>query len=253
MIVIDIGNTNIVIGYYYKKQLQKTFRFVTSDTNIFKKVYSQFNNFSFLNKKIDYNLCIISSVSKLYEKKIIYLFKSLNFKIINININNIPKEIKFNYVLNQLGADRIANTFAATAKYGKNSLVIDFGTATTFDAVINSIYMGGVIAPGINISHDALVDNASKLNKISIKKTKKIIGNDTVTSMQSGFYWGYVCLINGIINKIIIEKKYKPKIILTGGLANVFISNIRYKNYYEPDLTLMGLYLIGQRIYDKHN
>ena len=113
--------------------------------------------------------------------------------------------------------------------------------------------MGGVIAPGINISHDALVDNASKLNKISIKKTKKIIGNDTVTSMQSGFYWGYVCLINGIINKIIIEKKYKPKIILTGGLANVFISNIRYKNYYEPDLTLMGLYLIGQRIYDKHN
>ena len=101
------------------------------------------------------------------------------------------------------------------------------------------------------ISHDALVEQASKLNKISIKKINKIIGNDTKSSMQIGFYWGYLNLINGIIRKIMTEKKIKPKIIITGGLASTFKDEIKFKTYYEPNLTLEGLYLIGQTKYAK--
>tara|TARA_B100000686_G_C16711819_1_gene929613 strand:- start:1125 stop:1625 length:501 start_codon:yes stop_codon:yes gene_type:complete len=166
-------------------------------------------------------------------------------------MTNIDSNLKFNYQPKQIGADRIANTFAAINKYGKNSLVIDFGTATTFDIIQNNVYQGGVIAPGINISHEALVKNASKLSKIFIKKINKVVGRNTKQSMQSGFYRGYVSLINGIINKIIIERKFKPKIILTGGLAKVFENEIKFTTYYEPNLTLEGLYLIGLKKYAK--
>ena len=194
---------------------------------------------------LDFKNCIISSVASVSTSEIINFFKSLNLKVLKINLNNIPKHIKFNYALNQLGADRIANTFAAINKFNKNILVIDFGTATTFDIIMNNSYKGGLITPGINISHDALVTHASKLIKISIIKTKKLIGINTKDSMQSGFYWGYVSLINGIVNKIIKEKNIRPKIILTGGLAKIFQEEIKYKTFYEPDLTLEGLYLIG--------
>ena len=131
-------------------------------------------------------------------------------------------------------------------KYGNNCLIIDFGTATTFDVIKKNKYEGGVIAPGIDISHDALVKYASKLKKISIIRTKSLVGNNTKDSMQSGFYWGYISLINGVIEKIIKQQRFKPTIILTGGLANIFKKEISQKTEYEPNLTLNGLYLIGK-------
>ena len=249
MIVIDVGNTNTVIGIYVNNQLMKINRVSTKAICLKKNLYPFFYNKIISKIKYDYRICIISSVSRFSEKLLISFFKSLNFKVLNVNINNIPKNIKFNYRLNQLGADRIANTFAAIKNYGNNSLVIDFGTATTFDVIKNKIYEGGAIAPGINISHDALVNNASKLNKVSIKATNIIVGKDTKKSMQGGFYWSYINLINGNINKIILEKKFRPKIILTGGLANIFKKEIKYLTYYEPNLTLEGLYLIGLATY----
>jgi len=249
MIAIDIGNTNIVIGFFSNKKIKKILRLETKDKNLIKKLNKNINLENLSKYKLDYKICIISSVSIYPEKEIFNFFKVFKFKILNINLNNVPKNIKFNYVYSQLGADRIANTFAAQHKYGKNSLVIDFGTATTFDIIINNIYDGGLIAPGINISLNALVDNASKLNKISIVKTKKIIGNNTKNSMQSGFFWGYISLINGIIKKISLDRKIRFKIILTGGLANTFKNEIEYKTYCEPNLTLEGLYLIGQKKY----
>ena len=246
MIVIDIGNTNIVIGIVSKQKIKKTIRLNTKEKKLTLELYKYFKLQDISKYNLDFRICIISSVSEIPEKKITNFFKKLNFKLLNINTNNIPKTIKFNYNYSQLGADRIANTFAAIKKYGKNSLVVDFGTATTFDAIINNVYQGGLISPGINISHDALVFNASKLNKISISKVKRVVGNNTKSSMQSGFYWGYVSLINGVIQRIILEKKFKPKIIITGGLAKTFETQIKYQTYYEPNLTLEGLYLIGK-------
>jgi len=245
MIVVDIGNTNIVIGVYSNKKLALVLRLKTHDKKLLQKLYQYFKIKKINSLNLDYNNCIISSVSSFSTNEIIKFFKKLKLNILNINIRNIPKKIKFKYLLNQLGADRIANTFAAINKYKKNILVVDFGTATTFDIILNNIYEGGLITSGINISHDALVSHASKLKKVSIIKTNKLIGKNTNDSMQSGFYWGYVSLINGIIDKIIKEKKIRPKIILTGGLAKTFEDEIKYKTFYEPHLTLEGLYLIG--------
>ena len=251
MLVVDIGNTNIVIGIYYKKKLNKTVRLKTKDKQLINQLKKILRPNKFKTLKLDKKNCIISSVSNYSEKKIINFFKKNKFIILNINLDNVPKRIEFNYVKNQLGADRIANSFAALNKFGENSLVIDFGTATTFDLIINSKYEGGLIAPGISISHNALIENASKLRKILITKTNKVIGNDTKQSMRSGFYWGYTSLINGIIKKIINEKKIKPIIILTGGLSSIFKDEIKYRTYNEPNLTLDGLYLIGQEKYEK--
>ena len=247
MMVVDVGNTDTVIGLYINDRLISKTRFTTKDIN-FKKKLSQF----FLKKNISkfkYNLCIISSVVPSVDNVIFKCIKKYKFKIVNLTLKKINDSIIFKYEPNQLGADRIANTYAAIKKYGKNSIIIDFGTATTFDVVKNNIYHGGSIAPGINVSHKSLVSYASKLKKISIKKVNIIVGKNTKESMQSGFYWGYVGLINKIIKKILIEKKFKPKIILTGGLANVFKEEIKFKTYYEPNLTLEGLYHIGLKYY----
>ncbi len=246
MIVIDIGNTDIVIGIYTNNKLDKILRFNTKKNKTIELIKSRFTNQYIHRLKIKYKICILSSVVPEINNKILSLFKSLKFKVLNININNIPFDVQFNYQSKELGSDRIANTLAAIQKYGKNCLIIDFGTATTFDVIKNNKYKGGVIAPGIAISHDALVRYASKLKKIPIIRIKTLIGKNTKDSMQSGFYWGYISLINGVIDKIIKQQRFKPAIILTGGLANIFKKEISKKTEHEPNLTLNGLYLIGK-------
>lgn len=249
MIVVDIGNTNIVFGVYYNNRLTKVFRYETRNKKVVQLISNQFTNWYIKRTKIKKKICIFSSVVPEINNKIQKIFKLIQFKVFNISPSKIPFNIKFKYKKNELGCDRIANTIAAINKYGKNCLIIDFGTATTFDVIKNNIYDGGIIAPGIRLSHDALITNTSKLKKISIVKTKTIVGKTTTESMQSGFYWGYISLINGIIEKILYEKKYKPIIILTGGLAITFKDKIIKKNKYEPYLTLEGLKLIGQANY----
>ena len=174
MIVIDIGNTDIVIGIYTNNKLDKILRFNTKSKKTIELIKSRFTNQYIHRLKIKYKICILSSVVPEINNKILSLFKSLKFKVLNININNIPFDIQFNYQSKELGSDRIANTLAAIQKYGKNCLIIDFGTATTFDVIKNNKYKGGVIAPGIAISHDALVRYASKLKKIPIIRTLKL-------------------------------------------------------------------------------
>ena len=244
-----ISSTNPT-GIYFNKKIKKIFRIKTISKNISKDLKFLFKKNSIFQLKNDSNICIISSVVPKINKKVTIFFNSNNIKTLFISLKNIPQSIKFEYQSNQLGSDRIANTFSAIEKFGNNSIVIDFGTATTFDVIKNKVYIGGIIAPGINISHDALVISAAKLTKIPLKKTKRLVGKKTSHSMQSGFYWGYVSLINGIIMKIINKHKIKPKIILTGGLGKIFQKEIDFKNYYEPNLTLDGLYLIGDKKYD---
>ena len=227
MIVVDVGNTDTVIGIYKKSKLKCVYRFKSKSKKLLSKIKSKINK-EIINKlQIEHEVCVIASVVPEINKKIKYIFKRLRFKVLNINYSNIPFNIKLNIDSpKQLGADRIANIIAANFKYGKNCLILDFGTATTFDVMKNNSYEGGIIAPGILISHDSLVKRASKLKKIKLYKTKKIIGKNTVEAMQSGFFWGYVFFINGIIKKTIAEKKYKPKLILTGGLSVLFRDQI---------------------------
>ncbi len=199
MIVMDIGNSDTVIGIYKKKKLYKTYRIETKNKNFKKNISEFFKKNIILNLKSNEKICLISSVVPEVNKIVAFLLKKNSFKIKNINIHNIPKKIKFKYAKSQLGADRIANSFSGVNKYGSNLIIIDFGTATTFDVIKNNIYIGGAIAPGILVSHESLIKKASKLNKISIKKTSLVVGKNTEQSMRAGFYWGYVNLINGII------------------------------------------------------
>ena len=118
---------------------------------------------------------------------------------------------------------------------------MDFGTATTFDVVIGNVYRGGVIAPGVNISLKTLVDKATLIPKLNLKKIRKVIGKNTVNAVRSGFFWGYVGLINNIIELINKETKKSFKIIITGGFSSLFVNSLLFKVIIDKDITLKGL------------
>ncbi|HEK84796.1 MAG: type III pantothenate kinase [Candidatus Saccharicenans sp.] len=148
----------------------------------------------------------------------------------------------------EVGSDRIVVAAAAYEKYGGPCLVVDFGTATTFDAISAAgEYLGGAIAPGIQIAAEALYLRTAKLPRIEIKKPKSAIGRNTVASMQSGLYFGYLGLVNNIIAEISKELTAKPKVIATGGLAELVVSDIPVIDHLEPDLVLEGLRLLFEK------
>ncbi len=147
-----------------------------------------------------------------------------------------------------VGADRLANAVAAHDKYPGALIVVDFGTATTFDVVAgNGAYEGGVIAPGVNLSLEALHGAAAKLPRIAIERPQAVIGHDTVPAMQSGIYWGYVSLIEGLVTRIKAEYEKPMTVIATGGLANLFRHNVKCIDHVDPDLTVRGLHMIYER------
>ncbi|HER26131.1 MAG TPA: type III pantothenate kinase, partial [Rhodospirillales bacterium] len=147
----------------------------------------------------------------------------------------------------EVGADRLVNAVAAHARYGGPLVVVDFGTATTFDVVDgDGAYCGGIIAPGVNLSLEALHMAAAKLPRVAIGKPHHVIGKGTIEAMQSGIYWGYVGLIEGLIARIIDEFGSPMKVIATGGLASLFAQSTGSIESADADLTLRGLYAIHQ-------
>lgn len=145
----------------------------------------------------------------------------------------------------EVGADRIVNAVAAKAAYPCPCVIIDFGTATTFDVVnAEGAYIGGVIAPGINLSLEALHQAAAKLPKVSISKPEHVIGHDTVSAMKSGVFWGYIGMMEGLLTRIAAELGAKPTVIATGGLAPVFAGSMQGLDTVDDELTLRGLQII---------
>lgn len=148
----------------------------------------------------------------------------------------------------EVGADRIANTVAAYERYKKALIVIDFGTAITFDVVsADGEYLGGVIFPGIQISLDALFLKASKLPRVELEKPKKVIGRDTISSIQSGIIYGYTCLVDSLVDRISREMNEDPHVVATGGLSLILAGESRAIQEVLPDLTLEGLRILYER------
>ncbi len=152
----------------------------------------------------------------------------------------------------EVGADRLANAVAAHGQYQSDAIVLDFGTATTFDIISgDGRYKGGLIAPGINLSLDALHRAAAKLPEIAIKQPEKVIATSTIPAMQSGIYWGYSGLIEGIVTRVKQEYGKPMTVIATGGLAGLFAKATPVIDHHEPDLTIRGLWLVRQQN-DRH-
>ena len=166
-----------------------------------------------------------------------YEIKDLNLKsILNIKAN-----------FKQVGSDRLANAISLM-KPKKNFIILDFGTATTFDVLVGNTYRGGVIAPGISISLNTLIDKASLIPQINLKKIKKVIGIDTNSAVRSGFFWGYAGLIDNIINLIKKETGKSFKLVFTGGFSGLFKNSIKSKVKHDKDITLKGLIKISELI-----
>jgi type III pantothenate kinase len=194
-------------------------------------------------KKINKDLnpvFLFSSVVPKVFKNIRKKLKLSKYKVLELKNVNLNKVIKIN-VKNkkQLGSDRIAN--AVGVKKFKNCLVLDFGTATTFDVIKNGVYEGGVIAPGIKLSIKNLSKSTALLPIINLRSGQKNFGKNTVEALNAGFVWGYEGLINNIINRIILKNKKKFKIILTGGYANFFKKMIKKDVTVDQDITIKGI------------
>tara|TARA_Y100000590_G_scaffold241556_1_gene271598 strand:- start:2074 stop:2850 length:777 start_codon:yes stop_codon:yes gene_type:complete len=191
-----------------------------------------------------YKTALFSSVVPKYHQKLKKFLK----KTYQISLNEIKdKKIKIIIKINiknkkQVGSDRIANAVGVFKKYKTNCIVLDFGTATTFDVVTkNGIYNGGIIAPGVKLSMNSLIKSADQIPVFLLKKQKTIIGKNTIEALRSGFYWGYSGLINNIIAKIEKETKKKYKIVFTGGYADLFKSSINRNFTIDRNITTNGI------------
>ena len=236
-IIGDIGNTSTRICLLNKSKILKS---IVIDTNkIFlkgciKKIINK------LNKKNLKKELLFSCVVPLALKEVKKILKQTNFKVLEIKNFNLKKMIKINIKnFNQLGSDRIVNSIEG--KKFKDCLIIDFGTATTFDIVKNGIYEGGAIAPGIKLSIKNLSHSTALLPIFDLKKQQKNYGKNTKDALNAGFIWGYEGLINNIISKITKNWKTKYKIILTGGYANLFKKIIKRRTIIDQNITIKGV------------
>ena len=234
----DIGNTSTKICILnHKFKIIKNFEFDTKKkikNDFFKKILSQKITKN-LNSNFLFSSVVPSTFMKMKKK-----FKNTKYKFFEIKDFDLKKIIKLNIKdSKQLGSDRIAN--AISVKKFKNCLVVDFGTATTFDVIKNNIYEGGVIAPGVKLSINNLYNSTALLPLIKLKNIKKSFGKNTKDALNAGFKWGYGGLINNIINKIVKTNKTNFKIILTGGYANIFKNSIQKKVLIDQNITIKGI------------
>ena len=254
LLVIDVGNTNTVLGLFDKDQLLHDWRIRTEIDHTIDEygvlIYNLYQSTRMRAKEIkSVSAIIISCV----VPPMLNILEPLCVKYFNIVPMIVGPGIKTGMPIfydnpKEVGADRIVNAVAAYDKYRQESIIVDFGTATTFDYVSpRGEYMGGCISPGIVISSEALFERASKLPRVEFGKPKTIITKDTVSAIQAGIMFGYAGLVDGIVNRMKAEVKTNPLVIATGGLARVVAQEARTIDKIEEMLTLDGLRIIYER------
>jgi|SRR5579871_1646209 len=252
LLAIDAGNTNIVFAVHDGTEIRAEWRAVTETTRtadewaVMLGPLLQLNGLSFA----DIDGAIIATVvpAALFDLR---LLCRRYVKCEPLVVGDLDLDLGIRIQTDHpeaVGADRLVNTVAAHARYKGALIVVDFGTATTFDVVAeNGDYEGGVIAPGANLSAQALHQAAAMLPRVAISRTQSVIGKDTVPAMQSGLYWGYIGLVEGIVARIREEYGRPMTVIGTGGLANLFFRQTPVIEHLDPDLTIRGLVLIYKR------
>jgi type III pantothenate kinase len=251
LLVIDVGNTNTVIGLYDEDELVHDWRIRTVVDHTVDEygmlIYNLYKNSKIRPRAVKDIIisCVVPTMLNILEP--------LCEKYFNVKPLIVGPGIKTGMPIlydnpREVGADRIVNAVAAYDKYGGDIIIVDFGTATTFDYISKKgEYMGGCITPGIMIASEALFSKTAKLPRVELSRPKSVIGKDTISSMQAGILFGYAGLVDGLIDRIKAEVKSNPKVIATGGLATVIANETKSINIVDEMLTLEGLRILYNR------
>jgi len=251
LLTIDVGNTNTVLGIFDKTDLKKSWRVKTDPRTTADELWLQYSALVSGYKLTGLSICStvpatlreLRTMIRAYYSDIPTTIVEPGTKTgVQLLVDN-PKEI---------GADRIVNTLAAHTLFGGPTIVVDFGTSTNLDVVSpKGEFLGGALAPGIEISVDALAARAAQLRKVELIRPKNVIGKNTVEALQSGTIFGFAGQVDGLVERIIDElaQSYDgaPTVIATGGLAPLIIGVSQMIDKHEPDLTLIGLRLIHEK------
>ena len=242
----DIGNTETKLYLVSKNnKILKKISFISKKVNIRSLNYLFTKNKLHLNKIEKILFCsVVPKTFKMIKK---FLSKKTKVKCHEVKNLNLKSLIKIKVDFKQVGSDRITNSISLMNKKN-NYIILDFGTATTFDVLVNNTYIGGIIAPGVKLSLNTLSNKATLIPKIELKKINKVIGKNTISAVRSGFFWGYAGLIDNIIDLIKKETKKSFKVILTGGFSDLFKNSIKTKVIQNKDITLKGLIKISKLI-----
>jgi|TARA_B100002051_G_scaffold275401_1_gene319192 type III pantothenate kinase len=244
-IIGDIGNSEVKISVFsvnnkqVKKIVLKTPSINESNLN---KTFSSILNLKKINKVLFSS--VVPETYKVIENFFLKKGKLKTYEVKDVKLQEFI-DIKVNK--KQVGSDRICNAIALNNKKN-NFIIIDFGTATTFDVVLKNKYLGGIIAPGVSLSLNTLISKASLIPNMKLKKINQILGKNTVSAVRSGFYWGYIGLVESIIHKIMKQTKKKYKIVITGGFSELFFNSLKIKAVIDKEITMKGLQKIIKTI-----
>lgn len=243
LLAIDLGNTNVVFGLFRNRRLIREWRYPTKKFRV-PKIRSKVRAVVVAS--------VVPCLNRKLKSRIRREFGCPSFWVTAKNIPGLwvrPKNKR------EIGADRVVDALAALTLYKGPLVVVDFGTATTFDAIsTRGEYLGGAIAPGVVLARDALYEQAAKLPRVKISAPKGVIGKNTVSAMQSGLVYGYVAMVEGMVKRMkseILNPKSETKVIATGGLSKLICKYTKVVDKIDTRLTLKGLQIIGERIYGR--
>lgn len=246
LLVVDVGNTNIVLGVYRGSELTSSWRLATARDRTA-------DEYGILARQLVGEIALEGAIVSSVVPPLNSVVAAMIEQYFGAEPLFVEPGVKTGVAIHvdnplEVGADRIVNCVAAHHEFGGPTVIVDFGTATTFDLVTaDAKYVGGVIAPGLTISAEALFARAARLPRVDIRRPPSVIGSNTVVNMQAGIYYGYLSLVDGILSRMKEEVPDLRKVIATGGLASLFHEESEHIDDIDPELTLKGLKIIYDR------